>query len=165
MLEVRLHGALWKRATTARAEEWRRTLEELNGSNALATVGEPVEEPAIEFVRPPDGGYELRLYRDGFDCIARVALERSAVEQFFAEYAATISQLVHVDRDAPVRGFEAIDYAKRVVHDEAAGFLRESVEDVIAMDLADARRLFTLLFLIGTDLPEALVRYHRMHGR
>ena len=165
MLEVRLHGALWKQATTSRAEEWRRSLDELNASNALATVGGPLEEPAIELVRTPDEGYELRLYREGFDCVARVTLDRSAVEGFLAEYSATISQLVHVDRDAPVRGFEAIDYAKRVVHDEAAGFLREAVEDVVAMDLADARRVFTLLFLIGTDLPEALVRYHRMHGR
>jgi uncharacterized protein (UPF0262 family) len=105
----------------------------------------------------------LRLYQDGFDCVSRVTLDRVAVEAFFVEYSATIAQLVHMDREAPVRGYEAIDYAKRVVHDEAAGFLCEAVEHIVAIDLADARRMFTLLFLIGTDLPEALVRYHRRH--
>ena len=56
-----------------------------------------------------------------------------------------------------------IDYAKRIVHDDAAAFLRESLADVVQMDLSDARRLFTLIFLVGTDLPETLVRYHRRH--
>lgn len=165
MFEVRLHGALWKRVTSTRAEEWRRALDELNQDNSITPVGDAIEEPAIELVRPPDGSYHIRIYQEGFDRVGSVELDRTSMESYFSDYSATISQMVHVDREAPVRGFEAIDYAKRVVHDEAAGFLRESLEGLVDIDLADARRFFTLVFLVGTDLPEALVRYHRRHGR
>jgi uncharacterized protein (UPF0262 family) len=85
------------------------------------------------------------------------------VAEHVAEYTATISQLAHVDREAPVRGFEALDYAKRVVHDDAAAALKDALASVVRMDLADARRIFTLFFLLATDLPEELVRYHRFH--
>lgn len=163
MFEVRLHGALWKRVGEHRAAEWRRALDELNLANEIALVGEAVEEPALELVRPPDGSYHVRVYRDGFELLADIALDPASVADFFDEYGATITQMVHVDREAPVRGFEAIDYAKRVVHDEAAGFLRETLEQTVTMPLSDARRLFTLIFLVGTDLPEAMVRYHRRH--
>lgn len=163
MLEVRIHGALWKRATTRRAGEWRHSLEELNASNAIEPVDGTIEDAALELVRPPDDGYRIRLYRDGFDLVEDIELDRGMVQGFFDEYAATIRQLVHVDREAPVRGFEAIDYAKRVIHDEAASFLRETLDGVVRLELSDARRLFTLIFLVGTDLPEALVRYHRRH--
>ncbi len=163
MFEVRLHGALWKRVPEPRAAEWRRALDELNIANDIEMVGDPVSEPALELVRPPDDSFHVRVYRDGFELVSSVELDVAAVEGFFEEYSATIRQMVHVDREAPVRGFEAIDYAKRVVHDEAASFLRESLEQTVQMDLPDARRLFTLIFLVGTDLPEALVRYHRRH--
>lgn len=164
MFEVRIHGALWKRATVLRSSEWRRSLDELNHENGIRSELEgDLDEPALELVRPPDGSFRFRVYRDGFDLVADIALNRSVVLEFFDEYEATIRQLVHVDRESPVRGFEAIDYAKRVVHDDAASFLREALAGVVRMDLRDARRLFTLIFLVGTDLPERLVRYHRNH--
>ena len=163
MLEVRLHGALWKRLPERRAEEWRRALAEINDGNSIETV-QPIEDPGLELVRPPDGSFRVRLYSGGFDQVAEVTLDAARVAELFDEYGATIRQLVHVDHSAPVRGFEAIDYAKRVIHDDAAAFLRASIEHVATMELPCARRLFTLVFLIGTDLPEALVRYHRRHG-
>lgn len=164
MFEIRIHGALWKRAGAKRAEEWRRSLDELNADNGIRSqLDDPLEEPALELVRPPDGAFRFRVYQDGFELVADIELDRAGVEDLFGEYEATIRQLVHVDREAPARGFEAIDYAKRIVHDDAAAFLRESLANVVQMDLSDARRLFTLIFLVGTDLPETLVRYHRRH--
>lgn len=164
VFEIRIHGALWKRVGAHRAGEWRHSLDELNQDNGIeSALDEPLDEPALELVQPPDGSYRFRVYRDGFDLVADVALDRASVQSLFDEYEATIRQLVHVDREAPVRGFEAIDYAKRIVHDDAAAFLRDALSEVVRMDLADARRLFTVIFLVGTDLPEALVRYHRRH--
>jgi hypothetical protein len=162
VIEVRLHGALWKRAAEKRADEWRRALAEINATNAARLVA-PVEDPSLEFVRPPDGSFRVRVYASGYELVEEHVLDPARVQELFDDYGATIRQLVHVDREAPVRGFEAIDYAKRVIHDEAAAFLRESLQSVVLLDLADARRLFTLVFLIGTDLPEELVRYHRRH--
>lgn len=164
MFEIRLHGALWKSVPEARAAEWRRTLADLNQQNGIAAGTIPVdEEPALELVRRPDGRFLFRLYADGWTCAGEYELEPDAVEGFFDEYDATIRQMVHVDRQAPVRGFEALDYAKRVVHDEAGAYLLERLRPDVALELDDARRLFTLVFLVGTDLPEELVRYHRRH--
>ncbi|MCA9299100.1 MAG: UPF0262 family protein [Phycisphaerales bacterium] len=164
MFEVRLHGALWKSTTPARADEWRRALEEINASNSIEASGFEVgDEPAIEVVRPPTGEYLLRLYRDGFDQAAQIQLEPERMTYLFDEYGATIRQMVHVDREAPIRGFEALDYAKRVVHDEAGEYLMDVLADHVLLDLVDARRLFTLIFLVGTDIPEELVKYHRIH--
>lgn len=59
--------------------------------------------------------------------------------------------------------FEALDYGKRIIHDEAGEEVVEQLEDFVELDLASARRLFTLLFLIRTELPADVVRYHRAH--
>lgn len=164
MFEVRLHGSLWKTASPRRAEEWHRALDELNAHNGIAFAdGAPCDDAAIEVVCPPDGSYLIRTWSDGIRPGATITLAAAQLAEHFDDYGTTIRQMVHVDREAPVRGFEALDYAKRVVHDEAAAFISESLAPLVMMDLADARRLFTLVFLVGTDIPEELVRYHRMH--
>jgi uncharacterized protein (UPF0262 family) len=166
MIEVRLHGALWKSATASRSEEWRRSLTELNTLNALLVLGPQwasADDVALELVRPPTGEFVFRLYVDGWTCVATMPLPADAIGTAFSEYDTTIRQMVHVDKQAPVRGFEALDYAKRVVHDEAAAVIIAALDEVLETSLDDARRLFTLVFLVGTDLPESLVRYHRRH--
>ncbi|MFT4705215.1 MAG: hypothetical protein ACI81R_002923 [Bradymonadia bacterium] len=169
MMEIRLHGALWRTATESRAAEWRRTLDELNAENALslsgtrAASGETVEA-ALELVRKPDESLVVRVYPDGWTSDGELALAPETLAAFFDEYSATIRQMVHVDSQAPVRGFEALDMAKRAVHDEAADYLVEQLAPFVRAEQPDARRLFTLIFLVATDLPERLVRYHRRHG-
>jgi len=162
MVEVRIHGALWREAVDSVAEEWRRTLRELNASNAIAFV-DAAEDPALEIVRPPSGAFVLRLYAEGYQRLAEVDITSPALQAHFEEYALTIRHMVRIDREAPARGFEALDYAKRVVHDEAAAYLIEATQGLLRLNLADARGLFTLLFLVGSDIPAAWVRYHRAH--
>jgi hypothetical protein len=163
-MEVRLHGALWRSASSSRADEWRRALDELNTWNQMrARVPEATADVAVELARRPDDVWEVRVYGDGVRRDATVELPGDVQSRHVADYATTIAQLAHMDREAPVRGFEALDYAKRVVHDDAAQALREALAPAVEVDLADARRLFTLLFLVATDLPEELVRFHRFH--
>lgn len=165
MLDVRLHGGLWRSVPAARREEWVRSLDELNAGNDLALLApSAADEPALEIVRLPSGAFQLRAYTDAFERAGAVTLDPDRVAMLFAEYSTTIRQMVHVDGDAPARGFEALDYAKRVVHDEAGDYVLEALAPLVYCDKEDARRLFTLLFLIGGDLPENLVRYHRFHG-
>lgn len=155
--EVRLHGSLWKSADKVRRQEWTQALGELNGSDH-----EDVDL-GIEFVRPPGCPWQIRIYREGTHLIDTVEPEQPEIERCIEEYGATIRQLVHMDKQAPMRGFEALDYAKRVVHDEAAALLRDTVAGHIQLSLDQARKLFTVLFLAASDLPAELVRYHRFH--
>lgn len=154
--EFRLHGALWKGAPERKQREWRRTLGELN---------RPDSDPdrCIELVRPPGTHFQVRIYDPEGRLLEQIPLDAPELEDCLREYGATIRQLVHVDRSAPIKGVEALDYAKRVVHDDAASILRESLAAHADLSLGQARRLFTLLFLAHSDLPPELVRYHRFH--
>lgn len=161
MIELRLHGALWRTVGAERSREWTRALDEFNATNGATTT--LADRAWLELVEPPDGPVQVRLHDEDHVEVGRVQLARDVLAEHLDEYGAVIRQMVHVDREAPVRGFEALDYAKRIVHDEAGAWLVEALEPLARLDLADARRLFTVLFLVETDLPEHLVRYHRMH--
>lgn len=163
MIELRLHGAIWKGAGERRGE-WQRMLDELNAENSLASVQAlEAEDLSIEIVRMPSGTFAFRLYADVFERLDTVTLDAEVLDTHFRDYAQTIRHMVHVQSDAPARGFESLDYAKRVVHDEAGELMQSALSLMLTMTKEDARRLFTLLFLIAGDLPEHLVRFHRFH--
>jgi uncharacterized protein (UPF0262 family) len=167
VMEVRLHGALWRSATPDRAAEWRTALQEVNDDNRIRmrTSAAPLDDapPSLELVQPPDGPLLARCAPDGVRVTQTLCLESEDLRACLREYADTIQRLAHMDREAPIRGWEALDYAKRLVHDQAADALRALLDPALELDLIDARRLFTLFFLVATDLPESLVRYHRFH--
>jgi uncharacterized protein (UPF0262 family) len=52
-----------------------------------------------------------------------------------------------VKSDSP-RGLEAIDMARRGIHNEAAGLLKECLEGKVELDFDTARRLFTLICVL-----------------
>lgn len=162
MLEVRLHGGLWKKAAPKRREEWTRTLDEINQRNELRPAI-ACEDGAIELVQPPGRDYLIRLYEGAFDRLGEITLREQELKPLFEEYGRTIEELGNLHGTSATRGFETLDYAKRVVHDDAAEFLVRSLKPLVEANLADAKQLFTLIFLIESELPEAMVLYHRFH--
>ncbi|HWT11362.1 MAG TPA: UPF0262 family protein [Allosphingosinicella sp.] len=64
-----------------------------------------------------------------------------------------------VRSDQP-RGIEAIDMARRGLHNEAAELLRESLDGKVAMDFDTARRLFTLICVLHIKQPTTAVDSH-----
>lgn len=162
MMDLRLHGAIWRSADDRR-DAWQRALDELNTDNTLHAPQWPDGDLSLEIVRLPSGAFLLRVYQDVFERLAEIALDPKEVNAVFADYAQTIRHMVHMHEDAPVRGFESLDHAKRVVHDEAAALMQTSLSPVVEATNEDARRLFTLLFLIAGDLPEHMVRFHLYH--
>jgi uncharacterized protein (UPF0262 family) len=162
-MDICLHGALWRTVSTQRAEEWRRVLDELAQMNRIEPTVPGPEAASLELLQTPDGQWQFRLLMDGVRRGATCSLDSGLFDTHLNEYRMIIERLALMDREAPVRGFEALDYAKRVVHDDAAATLMDALRDLVRMELSDARSLFTLFFLASTDLPEALVRYHRYH--
>lgn len=138
-------------------------IDELNADNEIASLQGDEGDFALEIVRLPSKNFQLRVLRDVFEREAEVTLDAERMESLFKDYSATIRQMVRMDQDAPARGFESMDYAKRVVHDEGAEFMYETLSTILKLRPIDARRLFTLIFLIAGDLPADLVRYHRVH--
>jgi uncharacterized protein (UPF0262 family) len=58
------------------------------------------------------------------------------------------------------RGIEAIDMARRGLHNEAAELLRECLQDKVDMDFDTARRLFTLICVLHIKQPTTAVGAH-----
>ena len=163
MLPTRIHASLWNGISELRAAEWRRTLGEINSANRFVPVSfSPGSESALELVRPPRAGYQFRVYRDVDEIAATVQLAPTETDAFVAEYSSAIQHMLGLRSGADPQGLEAVDYAKRVIHDEAAAYMREVTRPALGMTLEDARRLFTLVYLVASDLPdEALGLLHR----
>ena len=79
------------------------------------------------------------------------------------EYEEVIEAIIQVGSSGTRDRYEAMDYGKKVVHDEAGELIQELLEDFVELPLAAARSLFTLLFLCKSTLPADLVRYHKSH--
>ncbi|MGZ8337630.1 MAG: UPF0262 family protein [Allosphingosinicella sp.] len=63
------------------------------------------------------------------------------------------------------RGIEAIDMARRGLHNEAAELLQECLDGKVAMDFDTARRLFTLICVLHIKQSASAVGAHpREHG-
>lgn len=64
------------------------------------------------------------------------------------DYFAICDSYFKAVRGETPRGMEAIDMARRAVHNEAAELLRKCLADRIEMDFDTARRLFTLICVL-----------------
>lgn len=158
-LRARVHGALWHQTEPERLRIWKEAIEafdQLEGGDLPAWQ--------LEVLQPPGAWFTIRLLDDTGERIRSWSLDASLWEPRLQEYAKTIEQLALADREAPIRGWEALDYAKRMVHDESAWALREELTPDVTLDIDAARALFTLFFLVAFPLPVRLWGRHRTHG-
>ncbi len=164
-MQFALDESLLSAYSEGRLVELNEALHDLNRSPQLTPVN-PIEGPLI--VRLTDlgpSGVTLAL------CDENTTAERhaeyrvlwSSLRTLLKDYAEVIANIVESDMNVRGSRFEALDYGKKVVHDEAGEELQELLEETVTLDLATARRLFTLLFLLKTKLPLELVRFHRRH--
>ncbi|MEO8875109.1 MAG: UPF0262 family protein, partial [Polyangiaceae bacterium] len=78
-----------------------------------------------------------------------------------AEYLAIIRRLDENAKDRDASWFEAVDMAKKVVHDQAAHVLTTTVPE-LATDLATLRKVFTLVLSLFVDTTT--LHHARGHG-
>lgn len=140
--EIRIDDALWQSANQVRRREWRTLLAdvpiaELWPDRACRTV----------VVRCDDAGFGFALYMvDG--SAQRLELPRSEIDAVLTEYLGVISRLE--DDGLNAARAEALDMAKRVVHDDAARKLGASIPHIGA-GLRACRKLFSLLVSLAAD--------------
>lgn len=68
-------------------------------------------------------------------------------------------------RGADPRAIETIDMARRGIHDEAAGLLKECLADRVTLDFDTARRLFSLICVLHIKAGPAAVEQRSMESR
>ena len=151
-MQVRIHTRLMSEASRRRRQELELTLQDINHEPlpGEGTLSGYRQDGGVTFMLP--GGLAIHL-------------EQGALERHVAEYRRIIERMVASSRGDGVRSFETLDYSKKLTHDEAGEFIQERLEEEAGIEapLATCRRLFTLSFLIVTDLPEEMVTQHRTH--
>jgi uncharacterized protein (UPF0262 family) len=96
---------------------------------------------------------------DGSECL-QVAVEVDALQSHLSEYFGICREMGSRQQGTRSPRIEALDIAKRLVHDEAAQAVRR-IFALLGPDHATARRLFTLLVTLHFDTA-TLARPHHL---
>ena len=103
----------------------------------------------------------LRLLDESGSTLAQERIPRDALATLVTEYVDIVRQIAKDDASGGLARLEALDMAKKVVHDRAAQMLQHACEG-FGMDHATARRLFTLLLGLRVDTTRLVgVHGHR----
>jgi uncharacterized protein (UPF0262 family) len=98
------------------------------------------------------GIQENRLVLDiaGADeqAVGQVALPLAALRRHVKDYFTVCESYYAALKKANPAQIEALDMGRRGLHNESAELLRERLADRVEMDLATARRLFTLICVL-----------------
>ncbi len=151
--DLRLDEETWNGAGPDRRREWTVVLSDLieDGDfgfehvEAFGLITSTEEAILFEFLNADGAVFESR------------SLPRAAVAHAVADYVRVIARLGEASTCRTTSEFEALDMAKRVVHDEGARTVAECVAG-LARGLAAHRRVFTLVVSLSVDttrLPHA----------
>jgi uncharacterized protein (UPF0262 family) len=150
-MKFRVDAMLYHSVSSRREKEWQLALLDLNsesdGKGPTLTVG-----------LRPEGGVSISVTDSGID--EMVTLSKEALRPHFRDYRRVIDQLIR-STTTGTRQMETLDYAKKLVHDEAGEMVQDVLEPVLTLPHTLGRCLFTLLFLVSDSLPEELVTRHR----
>ena len=104
---------------------------------------------------PPPGPYVLTLSIEGrmlvFDVstedgpVVRLLLSLTPFIQTVSDYLNICQAYYDAIKHMPLDRIEAIDMGRRGIHDEGGRLIQKRLEGKVVVDLATARRLFTLL--------------------
>lgn len=147
IMDLLADDVTWRVATRARRAEW------------LQAIGELIEEGEIEAV----GESPLRIYvtilPDRIDAafhdatgtqVGRLELPRTVIAPVFREYMTLLQSIGAQGAEGYSPQIEALDIARRLVHNDAADLLMRHARDVMPSHKT-ARRLFTVFTLMTHD--------------
>jgi len=109
-----------------------------------------VEESRLAIDLADQAGVELDTIRIG------LARFRRPVRDYFA----VCDSYFKAVRGDGAKGIEAVDMARRSLHNDGAELLRECLAGKVEMDFDTARRLFTLLCVLHLKQPTTAVDSH-----
>jgi len=150
-MRFRIENSLYGTVSDRREREWQLALTELN----YEADGEP---PTLMLCRRADGGVDIQIIDE--ELVGIISLSFEMLRRHFRDYRRVIEQLVRSTATG-TRQMETLDYAKKLVHDEAGDTVVEAFTSHVTLEHSTARQLFTLIFLISNELPETMVTRHR----
>jgi uncharacterized protein (UPF0262 family) len=99
-------------------------------------------------LRIEDNSLAIDLRNEAGDPLETIRLGLARFKRPVRDYFAICETYFKTVRSDSPKGLEAIDMARRALHNEAAELLRECLAGNIEMDFDTARRLFTLICVL-----------------
>ena len=155
--DFRFDETTWKTASQLRQDEWKVLLGELLEDGVFAADLEAL----YVLVTPTRGAFLFEALDEEGVVKQSLRMDASLLSDAIREYGGIIERLDGSGHHYDTAWFQAVDMAKRVVHDRAAGILHRAI-GAITDDQATLRRLFSILFSVKVD-TSARPHVHR-HG-
>lgn len=156
--DLRFDETTWQKASEQRRIEWRLLVAELldDGNFSDGMTGRYL------LVTPTSSSVLFEALDDDGNVVHDVSLDASLLTDVIREYGDIIGRLDQSGQNFDTSWYQAVDMAKKVVHDRATGILSRSIPS-IATDEATLRRLFSLVYSLRVDT--SMSRHTRGHGR
>jgi uncharacterized protein (UPF0262 family) len=127
-------------------QERRIAIFDLLEENHFAPVGQ--EGPFRILLRVEDGRIAIDLMDEAGAPLDTIRLGLARFRRPIRDYFAICDSYFKAIRSETPRGIEAVDMARRGLHNDAAELLKECLADRVEMDFDTARRLFTLICVL-----------------
>jgi len=111
-------------------------------------------------LRVEDNGLAIDLADEAGAALGTVRVALGRLRRPIRDYFQICESYFRTLRSEHPRGIEALDMARRGLHDEAAGLLQECLEGKVAIDFDTARRLFTLICVLHIKQTTTAVDSH-----
>jgi uncharacterized protein (UPF0262 family) len=146
LAEVSIDERMAREASDARRLEWATLVREL----VAACEGSPRDDAHTLHITRLERAFGLALLDEAGDELAFVSTTFEALAEHMDEYVDIVRQISREDASLGVLRLEALDMAKKVVHDRAGRMLKKACREM-RFDLETSRRLFSLLVSLRID--------------
>jgi uncharacterized protein (UPF0262 family) len=127
-------------------QERRIAIFDLLEGNHFAPAGH--EGPFRILLRVEDNRLAIDLADAAGKALDTIRLGLARFRRLIRDYFGICESYFRTVKSETPRGLEAIDMARRGIHNEAAELLRECLDGKVEMDFDTARRLFTLICVL-----------------
>lgn len=155
LTDIRLDETTWTRGSRERRLEWRVALRELLEEHRFDAGMAAI----VVLVTYRDGDVHLAGSSPEGEPLVSIDVPRPSMAGHLEEYLTICKEMSKLGNANAAR-YEALDIAKRLVHDDAADTLLGLCR-VLRPDLSTCRRLFTLLVTLYVDTTRLAVPHHR----
>jgi uncharacterized protein (UPF0262 family) len=131
--------------------------------NRFAPAG--LDGPFRVKLRVEDNRLAIDLHDQAGEPLDTIRMGLARFRRPIRDYFAICESYFKTVRSEHPRGLEAIDMARRGLHNEAAELLQECLQNKVAMDFDTARRLFTLICVLHIKQSASAVGAHPPEAR
>jgi len=131
--------------------------------NRFAPAG--LDGPFRVKLRVEENRLAIDLHDEAGEPLDTIRMGLARLRRPIRDYFAICESYFKTVRSEHPRGIEAIDMARRGLHNEAAELLQECLQGKVAMDFDTARRLFTLICVLHIKQSTTAVGAHPPEAR